>query len=140
MSVIVLTGLYRRSTTLHGGVKLSKYPLMAVHMCRECSDDGKVSQSTQYENETLKEELVKEQHCGNTLTEQHQLIHELHQEACKAGKRTYIDPLSGYKVFTEFAHKERGQCCGSACRHCPYGQMNVKDPAMKKTFNLAFYV
>ena len=23
-------------------------------------------------------------------------------------------------VFTEKYHIERGQCCGSRCRHCPY--------------------
>jgi hypothetical protein len=23
-------------------------------------------------------------------------------------------------VFTEKYHKERGQCCGSGCRHCPF--------------------
>uniref|UniRef100_A0A3Q0RT29 Uncharacterized protein n=1 Tax=Amphilophus citrinellus TaxID=61819 RepID=A0A3Q0RT29_AMPCI len=52
----------------------------------------------------------------------------------------YVDPSSGYKVFTEHAHLQRGKCCGSACRHCPYGQVNVKDPAMKKHFNSLFYV
>ncbi|XP_051549817.1 uncharacterized protein C1orf53 homolog isoform X2 [Myxocyprinus asiaticus] len=55
-------------------------------------------------------------------------------------ERTYIDPTTGYKVFTEFAHRKRGRCCGSACRHCPYGQVNVEDPAKKKTFNSLFYV
>lgn len=29
----------------------------------------------------------------------------------------YVDPSSGYKVFTEYAHLQRGKCCGSACRH-----------------------
>ncbi|KAI4877103.1 hypothetical protein NFI96_026455 [Prochilodus magdalenae] len=58
----------------------------------------------------------------------------------KAGEITYTDPLSGFKVFTEFAHRQRGRCCGSACRHCPYGQMNVEDSSKKKTFNSAFYV
>uniref|UniRef100_A0A0E9PPV8 Uncharacterized protein n=2 Tax=Anguilla anguilla TaxID=7936 RepID=A0A0E9PPV8_ANGAN len=52
----------------------------------------------------------------------------------------YRDPTTGFKVFTKFAHLQRGKCCGSACRHCPYGQMNVKDPAMKKQFNSLFYV
>ncbi|XP_071342213.1 uncharacterized protein C1orf53 homolog [Trachinotus anak] len=58
----------------------------------------------------------------------------------KAKKQMYADPSSGYKVFTEYAHLQRGKCCGSACRHCPYGQVNVKDPAMKKQFNSLFYV
>ena len=27
---------------------------------------------------------------------------------------------SGYFVFTERAHLNRGKCCGSGCRHCPF--------------------
>ncbi|XP_051549816.1 uncharacterized protein C1orf53 homolog isoform X1 [Myxocyprinus asiaticus] len=75
-----------------------------------------------------------------TFSENDSLIHKLHREACKNQERTYIDPTTGYKVFTEFAHRKRGRCCGSACRHCPYGQVNVEDPAKKKTFNSLFYV
>ena len=56
---------------------------------------------------------------------------KIHQEACDAGKHTYIDPASGYQVFTEIAHKKRGKCCGSGCRHCPYSHQNVKDKASK---------
>ncbi|XP_032429026.1 uncharacterized protein C1orf53 homolog isoform X3 [Xiphophorus hellerii] len=74
------------------------------------------------------------------LTEQEVTIHRLHREACEATEQMYVDPFSGYKVFTEYAHLQRGKCCGSACRHCPYGQVNVKDPAMKKRFNSLFYV
>nr|XP_061790921.1 uncharacterized protein C1orf53-like [Nerophis lumbriciformis] len=74
------------------------------------------------------------------LTEEELLIHRVHTEACQAKKQMYVDPSSGYKVFTEYAHLQRGKCCGSACRHCPYGQVNVKDPAMKKMFNSQFYV
>ncbi|KAG5193525.1 hypothetical protein JEQ12_019886 [Ovis aries] len=44
----------------------------------------------------------------------------------------------GYVVFTQGTHLQRGQCCGSACRHCPYGQINVKDPSKKKQFNSYF--
>jgi len=35
----------------------------------------------------------------------------------------YIE--DGLYVFTEKFHKNRGHCCGSACRHCPYGHENV---------------
>jgi hypothetical protein len=48
-------------------------------------------------------------------------IEKVHQDACDAGKDTYIDPFSGYSVFTETYHKNRGFCCESGCRHCPYG-------------------
>ncbi|MBX2803715.1 MAG: hypothetical protein KTR31_38920 [Myxococcales bacterium] len=43
-----------------------------------------------------------------------------HERAVAEGRSFYIDPASGYRVFTELAHLERGTCCGSACRHCPY--------------------
>ncbi len=29
-------------------------------------------------------------------------------------------------VFTEWYHRKRGSCCGSGCRHCPYGHQNVR--------------
>lgn len=77
---------------------------------------------------------------GRKFTEEEMAIHRLHREACEAKKQMYVDPSSGYKVFTEYAHLQRGKCCGSACRHCPYGQVNVKDPAMKKQFNSLFYI
>lgn len=55
----------------------------------------------------------------------------LHDKACRAGKTTYADPETGYSVFTEIAHKNRGWCCGSGCRHCPYSHENVKDKAAR---------
>ncbi|KAK7888607.1 hypothetical protein WMY93_024167 [Mugilogobius chulae] len=75
-----------------------------------------------------------------SISEEEWTIHRIHREACEAQKQMYVDPGSGYKVFTEFAHHRRGRCCGSACRHCPFGQVNVKDPALKKRFNSLFYV
>ncbi|XP_044056149.1 uncharacterized protein C1orf53 homolog isoform X2 [Siniperca chuatsi] len=77
---------------------------------------------------------------GRKFTEEEMAIHRAHREACEAKKQMYVDPFSGYKVFTEYAHLQRRKCCGCACRHCPYGQVNVKDPAMKKQFNSLFYV
>ena len=53
-------------------------------------------------------------------------IEEAHLSACRAGKSTYNDPATGYTVFTEAAHRQRGKCCGNKCRHCPYGHYNVK--------------
>lgn len=53
-------------------------------------------------------------------------VEELHQDALLRGSTTYIDPATGFTVFTEIAHLRRGKCCGSACRHCPYGWSNVK--------------
>jgi diphthamide synthase (EF-2-diphthine--ammonia ligase) len=48
-----------------------------------------------------------------------------HRQACAEGDKTYIDPATGYIVFTELAHLQRGKCCGSGCRHCPYSHANV---------------
>lgn len=52
-------------------------------------------------------------------------IEELHQCAVQNGSRTYIDPATGFTVFTEITHLTRGKCCGNMCRHCPYGWENV---------------
>ncbi|GKY94668.1 hypothetical protein MPSEU_000432200 [Mayamaea pseudoterrestris] len=57
--------------------------------------------------------------------------HVLHARACAAKESFYKDPESGYMVFTEHAHKLRGKCCGSGCRHCPYSHVNVRDKASK---------
>jgi hypothetical protein len=41
-------------------------------------------------------------------------------------------------VFTALFHLQRGQCCGSYCRHCPYDPKyekcttKVKDQELKK--------
>jgi ATP-binding cassette subfamily B (MDR/TAP) protein 1 len=55
----------------------------------------------------------------------------IHKAACDQGAMSYKDPDTGYQVFTELAHKKRGKCCGSGCRHCPYSHVNVKDKASK---------
>ena len=62
---------------------------------------------------------------------------QLHEEACHAKKDVYLDPTTGYHVFTSYAHEKRGRCCGSGCRHCPYNHVNVKDK-MKKIQQPAF--
>jgi hypothetical protein len=31
-----------------------------------------------------------------------------------------------YLVFTAAYHLKRGSCCGSGCRHCPYGNAPAK--------------
>ncbi|MCB1831060.1 MAG: hypothetical protein H6964_16965 [Chromatiaceae bacterium] len=40
------------------------------------------------------------------------------------GRHYYME--GKYMVFTALYHRSRGECCGSACRHCPYGHINVK--------------
>lgn len=43
-----------------------------------------------------------------------------HAAAVAAGEPAYIDPATGYQVFTAAELLERGTCCDSGCRHCPY--------------------
>jgi hypothetical protein len=43
-----------------------------------------------------------------------------HEAAVRAGESTYVDPASGLIVLTVAVHLERGTCCESGCRHCPY--------------------
>lgn len=48
------------------------------------------------------------------------LIIATHDAAVAAGERTYLDPSTGLVVQTRRAHLERGSCCNSGCRHCPW--------------------
>ena len=50
----------------------------------------------------------------------YELIIDAHEAAVQRGLAGYLDPLSGSFVFTAAAHWERGTCCVSGCRHCPY--------------------
>lgn len=69
---------------------------------------------------------------GNSIGHTNHLCWDkLHDEACKKGQLTYKDPDSGYSVFTELGLRQRGRCCGSGCRHCPYHHVNVHDKATK---------
>lgn len=43
-----------------------------------------------------------------------------HAAALIAGRDQYVDPASGYLVFTADALLRRGECCDSGCRHCPF--------------------
>ena len=43
-----------------------------------------------------------------------------HLSALKEDLVGYSDPETGHFVFTAKYLAERGVCCGSGCRHCPY--------------------
>ena len=47
-------------------------------------------------------------------------VPDLHERACRDGLPTYTDPATGYAVFTAAYLRDRGACCDSGCRHCPY--------------------
>jgi ABC-type Fe3+-hydroxamate transport system substrate-binding protein len=59
-------------------------------------------------------------------------IEEMHMLACVEGRLQYTDPVTGYSVFSQLASTNRGHCCGSGCRHCVYGHVNV-EPERKAT-------
>ena len=44
----------------------------------------------------------------------------LHGEAIQEGKSLYRDPESDLYVMTAVHLWERGYCCYSGCRHCPW--------------------
>ncbi len=47
-------------------------------------------------------------------------VMELHGQAVRAGRDCYADPATGFLVLTAVRLADRGRCCGSGCRHCPY--------------------
>ena len=49
------------------------------------------------------------------------------QKKLVEGLDFYYDE-TGYIVFTEHYHLEKGCCCGNGCRHCPYDFSSVKEP------------
>ena len=52
-------------------------------------------------------------------------IYEIEREASRQKQRTYVDPVSGYSVFTSYGLSKRADCCGCGCRHCPFGHREV---------------
>jgi ATP:cob(I)alamin adenosyltransferase len=51
-------------------------------------------------------------------------VRALHRDACANAQDTYKDPATGFDVFTSHYLRTR-DCCGSGCRHCPWGHRNV---------------
>ena len=50
----------------------------------------------------------------------HAEILTAHSAALAAGEAGYLDPATGLFVMTAGYLAERGTCCDSGCRHCPY--------------------
>jgi len=44
---------------------------------------------------------------------------QAHHDAMERGDSGYLDPVSGYFVFTA-AYLAARDCCDCGCRHCPY--------------------
>lgn len=49
----------------------------------------------------------------------------LHVAAVAAGVPVYRDPATGNSVFTAAFLADRGYCCESGCRHCPFAADGV---------------
>jgi diphthamide synthase (EF-2-diphthine--ammonia ligase) len=49
----------------------------------------------------------------------------IHEAACERGETTYVDPQTGFVVFTRLGLLARDRCCGAGCRHCPFGHESV---------------
>jgi hypothetical protein len=47
-----------------------------------------------------------------------------HDHALRDGADGYVDPSTGLFVFTSAYLGNRGTCCDSGCRHCPYDSRN----------------
>ena len=43
-----------------------------------------------------------------------------HADALERAAVTYTDPATGLSVLTAAYLADRGTCCASGCRHCPY--------------------
>ncbi len=52
----------------------------------------------------------------------------------KEGEDFYFNE-EGLMVLTEAYHLKRGYCCGSGCKHCPYGHVNVPNKKDTKGTN-----
>lgn len=47
-------------------------------------------------------------------------ILDRHARAIAAGEDGYLDPATGLFVLTAAFLADRGTCCDTGCRHCPY--------------------
>lgn len=47
-------------------------------------------------------------------------VMDAHHRAVLAGEAGYVDPASGLFALTARTLWDRGSCCGSGCRHCPW--------------------
>ncbi len=53
-----------------------------------------------------------------------------HRRAVAAGRTNYVDPATGWTVLTARFLWERGTCCDSGCRHCPYVEDRLGGPSI----------
>lgn len=71
---------------------------------------------------TLRDEYLECAH-PRRLSPQHPRFVEImarHNEAVAEDEPSYADPSTRLSVFTAEFLAERGYCCDSGCRHCPF--------------------
>jgi len=60
-------------------------------------------------------------------------IMQRHALAIATGRPTYSDPLTGFTVFTARFLADRGWCCESGCRHCPFEPSSARPSRSDET-------
>jgi hypothetical protein len=71
---------------------------------------------------TLRDHYLTQPHPGriSALDPRFAEVMERHAAAIESGVPCYQDPATNLSVFTAAFLAERGYCCDSGCRHCPY--------------------
>ena len=81
-----------------------------LYVVNKCLKPGNASFSFSFQSMTPSKYRQK-------LTSLDQEIINRHKQAILEKKESYEDPITSYSVFTRIYHLNRGECCGSACRH-----------------------
>lgn len=69
---------------------------------------------------------------SNRFSERHRgfgAAMQRHADAVANAVPAYQDPVTGLMVFTAAFLAERGWCCASGCRHCPFEQPSRRGTA-----------
>lgn len=75
----------------------------------------------------------------SALEDFEKIIYIKHLTAVKQKQLSYKDPETGFEVLTALQLLLNENCCGNACRHCPYEWKNVTPEKRKRRWNGAFY-
>ena len=112
---------------LHGATTWSELIKVAAMLGRCCGDvaavdatgdTADVSSGNQELRPGWRHDPVPTRLTGDSQTRAEVLSR--HDAAMERSMPTYIDPTSGFSVFSAGFLAARGYCCESGCRHCPY--------------------
>jgi hypothetical protein len=56
----------------------------------------------------------------NPARPDYRAILDAHERAVRRGDPGYADPATGLYALTAVTLWDRGTCCGTGCRHCPW--------------------